>query len=117
MVKGSYCKSCHRYFQLRRKQDGSYFGRCPGCGRSASLEAGDEDNRLFVKTRLKAPKQERKKINVWDHWGSGRIIASLDAGTPATVLETHRYNSIKWYKIQAGGVTGWVSSSFIRQLK
>lgn len=112
-VKGTYCKSCHVYFQLRKQADGSFAGRCPRCGRNSYAEPGD-DKKLFVSVR--SPKTQEKPINIWESFSGGKIIGQVEAGTPARMLETRKYNGVTWYRIVAGNITGWVSGSFIRQI-
>jgi len=114
-TKGFYCKGCHTYFQLRRRDDGSYKGSCPRCGKIAIADKDSGSGTFVHTTQTSEKKKDRRLVNVWESYSGGRIIGRVDVGTPAQLLETQRYNGVTWYRIRTAEVTGWVSSSFIRK--
>jgi hypothetical protein len=110
--KGYYCKGCHTYTRLYRKEPhGHYTGRCPSCGREIFLPAGEADDSLFY-----TGGGTFRTINLWDSYAQGKIIGQVEAGTRAKVLEKVQYRGVTWYRVRAGKTEGWVSGTFIRRL-
>ena len=56
-----------------------------------------------------------QKINIWKSPNREGISGSVPHNTKATVLDTTNYNGVRYYKVRAGGVTGWVSELFINK--
>lgn len=110
--RGYYCRQCHTYSRLYRKEsENAFTGICPKCGRHIHLPAGNPSNQLFF-----SGGSSTKKINIWDSYTGGKIIGQVAKGTRAKVLETKTLNSVIWYKVRSGKITGWVSGMFIRNL-
>lgn len=46
---------------------------------------------------------------------SGRLIQRLKDGTPLTVLGSEMNRSTKWLRVEAAGLSGWVSAQFTKE--
>ena len=111
--KGYYCSRCHSYTRLYRSDSlGNFKGRCPGCGTEIFLVGDEAGSPLFF-----TGGSRHTPINLWDSYFQGKIIAQVERGTPAKVLETVDFRGITWYLVRAGRKQGWVSGTFIRYLK
>ena len=111
--KGYYCKRCRTYTRLYINENtGNYVGICPKCKKQLLLPGSLKDSSLFYKNAV----SKDDFINVWDHYAGGKIIGQMVAGTPAKLLETTKYNSVNWFKVTNGQITGWVTSKFIKKI-
>lgn len=55
------------------------------------------------------------KINLWASPNRAGVAGSVPHNTRAIVIETSIYDGVLHYKVQANGITGWVSQSFIQR--
>ena len=55
------------------------------------------------------------KINLWASPNRVGVAGSVPHNTRAIVIETATYDGVLHYKVQANGITGWVSQSFIQR--
>jgi len=111
--RGYYCTRCHSYTRLYRDSTRPGFsGTCPGCGTKLYLDPEAAENGFFF-----TGGKGYRHVNVWDSYFKRRKIGEVKVGTHARVLETKVYNGVKWYRVKAGAVEGWVSGTFIRRLR
>ncbi|HBC95304.1 MAG TPA: amidase, partial [Clostridium sp.] len=55
-------------------------------------------------------KNRSSVLNLRNNPWTGRVLAALPYGSKVTILSTDG----RWYKVQAGSVTGYVHSDYIR---
>lgn len=111
--RGYYCSSCNSYSRLYRDdRDGSFRGTCSGCGCRLELPAAYAEECFFF-----SGGKRFRPIHMWDSYRQGKVVAHVDAGTRARLLESKKYKGATWYRVRAAGTEGWVIGSFIRRLR
>jgi hypothetical protein len=110
--RGYYCSRCHTYTRIYRDESGGFSGKCPKCGIDLVLDEFSAEGQFFFSGGKRV-----RPLNLWDSYNKRKIIGTVEAGTPARVLETKVYNSVTWYRVRVGDLEGWISGTFIRHLR
>lgn len=93
-------------------------GLLPAAGTALAQDAGkDAAPKKMVLSGMSAGVLRVPEIAVWSCAGGQMagctLVAKLKHGTDITRYEKERARGLDWYRIEGGGVKGWVRDTFV----